>query len=506
MSRLGIRTACALALIGPSVSAATPEGPALGADRISQEQITSGALSLDEIRLAGRLMFITAFNKLDGYGDGPPGETPEQRRQLGRRTTLQANGAFLRVNGLDAQTCLECHSIVSAARRPFTFGVGGVGSVNNVVIGFLGASFVNANDDPHQVKDPDGLGSTGRRNINGRIINPPFVFGAGGIELLGKEMTRDLQALRTSLRANERIELLTKGVSFGTLSADKHGEVLTSPEGQALGVVGIDADPDSPTFLVVQPFGRKGEADTTRTFDVGAFQFHMGMQPVEVVGPGSDDDGDGVSNEIRIGELSALSAFLATMDRPQQRMPQDPVERRNVLRGAALFESIGCADCHQPALETESPYLTLSFPQVAQDPDANVYYRIDLTQPPMSFPANSQGGVEVPLFADLKRHYMGAALAEFDGNAMFTTARLWGVADTAPYLHDGRAFTLTDAILMHGAEGSEAAPAVDAYRDLGADDRDSVLAFLGTLRTPENPGADLDKLAKQQTAPGQSRN
>jgi Di-haem oxidoreductase, putative peroxidase len=503
--RLG--AAFALAIIVPVASPASPEGPALGADRITQKQITSGLLSRDEIRLAGRRMFITPFNKLDGYGDGPPGATPEERRQLGGRTTLQGNGTFLRVNGLDARTCLECHSIVSAATIPFTFGVGGVGGVNNTAIGFGGASFINTDDDPAQMTDPDNsdLPTTGRRNINGRVINPPFVFGVGGVELLGKEMTRDLQSLRASIsgRRNGTVNLVTKGVSFGTLSTDAHGNVLTDAQGRAVGVEGIDADPQSPTFLVVQPFGRKGDNDTTRTFDVGAFQFHFGMQPVEAVGEGVDGDGDGVADEVLVGELSALSVFLATTDRPQMRMLQDPAERRKAERGARIFESIGCADCHRPVLATQSPYLTFSFPQIAQDPDANVYYQVDLTQPPMNFPLNRQGGINVPLFADLKRHNMGPGLAEFNGDAIFTTARLWGVADTAPYLHDGRAFTLMDAILTHGGEGSEAEPAVDRFKALPQHDRDAVIAFLGTLHTPENPGADLDKLAKGLAKSGQ---
>ena len=37
--------------------------------------------------------------------------------------------------------------------------------------------------------------------------------------------------------------------------------------------------------------------------------FHMGMQPVEIVGDGVDADGDGVVNEILVGELSALEVF-----------------------------------------------------------------------------------------------------------------------------------------------------------------------------------------------------
>ena len=73
----------------------------------------------------------------------------------------------------------------------------------------------------------------------------------------------------------------------------------------------------------------------------------------------------------------------------------------------------------------------------------------------MSFRGNSSGGVTIELFADLKRHDMGEGLKEsFNllsnrANREFTTARLWGVADTAPYLHDGRALILEEAILMH---------------------------------------------------------
>jgi hypothetical protein len=364
--KTGGRAVFGFATFLAAVSSAASQGPALNVDRISQDQITSGALSRDEIRLAGRRIFITPFNKQDGYGDGPPGQTPEERRRFGGRTTLQANGAFLRINGLDAQTCLECHSIVSAATLPFTFGVGGFGGLNNTTLGFGGASFVNVNDDPLQVTDRDGLGSVGRRNINGRVINPPFLFGAGGVELLAKEMTRDLQSLRAGAqgRPNTTVELVTKGVRFGTLSTDARGEVLTDADGKALGVQGIEAVSQSPLFLVVQPFGRKGDADTTRTFDLGAFQFHLGMQPVEVIGQGVDGDGDGVVDEIQVGELSALSIFLATLDRPEQRMPQEPVERRQARRGERLFDLVGCTDCHRPMLATQSRFLTLSFPQI----------------------------------------------------------------------------------------------------------------------------------------------
>jgi CxxC motif-containing protein (DUF1111 family) len=98
------------------------------------------------------------------------------------------------------------------------------------------------------------------------------------------------------------------------------------------------------------------------------------------------------------------------------------------------------------------------------------------------------------MFSDLKRHDMGDELAEeFHGasprqNREFITAKLWGVADTAPYLHDGRALTLNEAILLHGGEATAAR---DAY--LGLDDRkkNQVLRFLRTLRNPVSPNADV---------------
>ena len=61
------------------------------------------------------------------------------------------------------------------------------------------------------------------------------------------------------------------------------------------------------------------------------------------------------------------------------------------------------------------------------------------------------------------------------------TPPLWGVADSPPYLHDGRAQTLEEAIQFH--EGGARASA-DRYRDLTDADRSSLLAFLGTLRAP----------------------
>ena len=165
------------------VAATDIESGNLRAERPTQEDIASGEVSLDEVRVAGLRIFTTPFNRLDGFGDGPL--NPDDTVSPGGRPTLQGNGTFLRINGLDAQTCLECHSFVSAATSPPTLGIGGFGGSNaNAIIQPTAI-------DPADLEDLDG-----NAGFNGRFANPPFVFGAGAVELLAQEMTGDLQQLK----------------------------------------------------------------------------------------------------------------------------------------------------------------------------------------------------------------------------------------------------------------------------------------------------------------------
>ena len=451
------QAACLLILfviVGASVQTAQGEEPNFQG-RVTQGQIVNGELTLREIRLAGLRVFTTPFNKIDGYGDGDPGGRP----------TLQGNGTLLRVNGLDGQTCLECHSLLSAATVPPRLGIGGVGgSVTNAII-------------KPTAMDPADLDLDKNAGFNGRFANPPFIFGSGGVELLGLEMTEELQELLTQALARPGVvmPLTTHGVDFGKLVADANGNLDFS------GIKGVDAD------LVVKPFGRKGEFATVRDFDTEAMQFHFGMQPSEVVGTGFD--ADGVVDEIRPGDLSALNTFEVTLERPEA--------EKAIASGGSGFQrflQIGCASCHVPVIQTRGQTLPLRFPSDPIDHTTGIYATVDLTQPPVSFRSNGTGGIYVPLFADLKRHDMGADLSESfaqvdaQRNQEFTTARLWGVADTAPYLHDGRATTLTEAILLHGGE---ALPARNAFAALSGQNQAQVIAFLRSLRTPTKPAKDL---------------
>jgi CxxC motif-containing protein (DUF1111 family) len=61
------------------------------------------------------------------------------------------------------------------------------------------------------------------------------------------------------------------------------------------------------------------------------------------------------------------------------------------------------------------------------------------------------------------------------------TPPLWGVRDSYPYLHDGRALTLEDAILQHDGEAERAAT---AFRQASPSRQQDLISFLETLQAP----------------------
>ena len=492
------------------------------------------------IKNQGRLVFATPFNKYDGFGDGPV-NLDNMVEPSGRPTIAGKGNGFLRINGLDSQSCLECHSILSSKQIPSTFAVGGAGGGSSSAFPsmteFLSAT-LQENDDNQAL-------------INGRMINPPFVFGAGGIELLAKEITAKLQAKKLQALSNigQKIRLdIQQGdviLNFGSIIAEpvttkkqladdelflarktncdsienttqqksiQHFVSInrSAPEFIAKNahksmvgnlktlakyrmenqisyqintdnIQGIDGD------LVVRPFGRKGNNVTTRDFDCGAIRFHMGVEPEEIVGADNDHDNDGQVNEVTIAEMSALAVFNTTLKRPRS------VKLRG--KGFKLFRQIGCNSCHISRLQTDSSILQYHQPEKPLEPICtlsdsedceHVYYQTDLS--PL-YRNNRHGGLNVQLFSDLKRHDMGAGLKENLAaatdleNRLFITARLWGVADSAPYLHDGRATTIEDAIKMHGGEAENAKNAFIALNDA---QQVKILKFLNRLHTPKN--------------------
>ena len=353
---------------------------------------------------------------------------------------------------------------------------------------------------------PDGAGmqtenaflfGDGRGVASAEQRNPPHVLGLGAVELLGREMTAALQAEAAAVvaragREGRRVEepLAAKGVSFGRIAADPDGAVDRSF------VDGIDAD------LVVRPFGWKGHQATLRGMIEESLHIHHGLVSVgiqraaragtldgSIYGTGkkwSDLDDDGVEFEVDSGMIATVVGYLAQLEVPVVRPPRDPGLLDLFAAGRDRFDAIGCAGCHVPVLELDDTKL-----------DIRRELTVDVAGPPLVVDVAKDGDgpkVEpkyagpvtsylVHLFSDLKRHDMGETLASSKPQGgipprVFLTRSLWGLAETAPYLHDGRAPTVDEAILLHGGE---AAAARDAYRALDATARASVRVFLLSL-------------------------
>jgi CxxC motif-containing protein (DUF1111 family) len=156
-------------------------------------------------------------------------------------------------------------------------------------------------------------------------------------------------------------------------------------------------------------------------------------------------------------ELFKLVAFYSqNLAVPARRKADDP----QVLKGKELFYRIGCASCHKPKFLTG---------EVAGQP----HLSHQLIYP----------------YTDMLLHDVGEGLAdhrpegEASGNE-WRTPPLWGVGLTkivsghTLFLHDGRARSLTEAILWHGGEAQASR---DAFTKLSKANRDALIAFVNSL-------------------------
>lgn len=248
------------------------------------------------------------------------------------------------------------------------------------------------------------------------------------------------------------------------------GRLGTTADGGMIGRFGWKGDVESLPAFVRQACGNELGLEVP-----GAHQaplFDTGRPPTEAItalskgnideiqikqsGPIRNAKPSAVGLDLREEDLEAMIAYVAALPRP----PQPMLTEEPSLLGQAVFEEMGCADCHTPNL----------------------------------------GGVE-GLYSDLLLHDMGPELSGRGGSyggalqvainnemdaappraAEWRTPPLWGVADTAPYLHDGRAQTLAQAIALHGGQ---AEPARVAWRAAAPEELDALYAFLGTLRSP----------------------
>ncbi|MER9303600.1 c-type cytochrome [Mesorhizobium sp. M0293] len=136
------------------------------------------------------------------------------------------------------------------------------------------------------------------------------------------------------------------------------------------------------------------------------------------------------------------------------------LDQPDVLTGKKVFYEIGCIACHTPKFVTRR-----GTPNKAQ--------AFQLIWPYSDFLLHDMG----PDLAD------GQAVGEAAGNE-WRTPPLWGIGLTETvngnsfFLHDGRARSLTEAILWHGGEARKAR---DRFAAADVADRDALLKFLESL-------------------------
>jgi CxxC motif-containing protein (DUF1111 family) len=202
-------------------------------------------------------------------------------------------------------------------------------------------------------------------------------------------------------------------------------------------------------------FGWKGQVPTLRQFSGDAYLNEMGVTNPEFPNescpqgncdllaacnpvPALNDDGGGVE------EFLDFMTYLAPPPRGKR--------TTNVDTGRQKFSDAGCTHCHWSTFRTGTS----------------------------ASPALS--GVTFHPYSDFLLHDMGSLgdgieLGGAGGNE-FRTAPLWGVRVLTTFLHDGRAHTLTEAILAHDGQAQRAR---DRFAAFSAKDQAAVIEFLNSL-------------------------
>jgi CxxC motif-containing protein (DUF1111 family) len=201
-------------------------------------------------------------------------------------------------------------------------------------------------------------------------------------------------------------------------------------------------------------FGKKAAAYSLLHQTVNAYNQDMGItsffNPIDVY------SGLEIDPEIATQSVNDVVFYLHTLKAPIQRKPNDA----EVIQGKNIFSQINCSGCHKPDLTTGySPIAPLSYKTFHP-------------------------------YTDLLLHDMGSQLDDgyTEGNANtseWRTPPLWGLglspnSQGGQYflMHDGRAKSIIEAILLHGGEATNSRA---QYQNLSQQEKEALLKFLKSL-------------------------
>ncbi|MCI0683838.1 MAG: c-type cytochrome [Gemmataceae bacterium] len=262
--------------------------------------------------------------------------------------------------------------------------------------------------------------------------NTPALYGAKWIDEIAD---RDLIA-------QEKQQHLKWGLAPASSEQYPVGRALRLPDGR------------------VGKFGWKAQSASLLEFVQAACANELGLgnpaqaQPNPIGRPDYKTLALDLTNE----QCQQMTDFLLTLARPIERAPANAAARAKAEAGRTLFHQVGCADCHTPNLgSVEGLYSDLLLHRMGFDLQGGGFY--------YGAPMPASSGARTLPMADEWR-----------------TPPLWGVADTGPWLHDGRAKTLEEAIQLHGGQGTRSA---GAFAKLSATQQAQMIEFLKTLRAPQ---------------------
>ncbi len=209
-------------------------------------------------------------------------------------------------------------------------------------------------------------------------------------------------------------------------------------------------------------FGMKANTSDLALQVATAFQQDMGItsyiQPLKSVHGQSQMSfvPNTQTPDLADSQLNAVIFYIKTLAVPARRN----VTNEAVKRGELLFKQLNCSGCHIPT----------------------VYTGTDIQIPALS-------NQRIHPYTDMLVHDMGAGLADNRPDYLATgtewrTPPLWGIGmfeqtnGTPYFLHDGRARSLTEAIMWHGGEAQNSK---EQFRQLPKGDRAAVIAFLQSL-------------------------
>ena len=292
-------------------------------------------------------------------------------------------------------------------------------------------------------------------------VNSTALFGAGWIDRMSaKSITQ--QNLRKSLESMGR-ELTGdfKGVPAGRYRVLADGRV--------------------------GKFGWKAQFATLEEFVAAACanEIGLGNPTMSQAKPMACGDYPDVPPDLDAPQFSDLVAFVDTLERPIEATSESKDGEARAAHGKEVFARVGCAICHTPDMGGVE----------------GVYSDFLLHNIEPRLPGEGGGYGGGPALPDFPRP------SEHPAPEEWKTPPLWGVADSAPYLHDGRASDLETAITQH--QGA-AETVTEAYEALGSEDRQALLAFLKTLKAPTNakpadPAATVDFVVAHKPSARASR-